>query len=319
MNKVIVLVFACGISLGVFAQVYPDKPIRIVVPFAAGGAADISARGISPGLAKILHQNVLIDNRPGAGGTIGAEYVAKATPDGYTLLLGSNSTLSVAPSLYPRIRYNSVSDFSPITLLATTPMVLAIHPSVPAKNVKELIAIAKDKPKILTMASGGLGSMNQMTGELFQSLTGVKFIHVPYKGSAPAVVGLISGEVDMIFDQLATSITHINVGKLRALGVTSKTRNLLLPQVPTMAESGVANYQVTSITGLLVPTGTPGGIVDKLNAVIINVLKNNDVKVRFSTVGLDVHGSTPQEFSAFIKEDLSRWMKVVKEANISVE
>jgi len=303
----------------VFAQEYPTRPVRIVVPFAAGGAADISARGISPGLAEILRQNVIIDNRPGAGGTIGAEYVAKATPDGYTLLLGSNSTLSVAPSLYPRIRYNSVRDFFPITLLATTPLVLAIHPSVPAKNIKEFIAIGKAKPKILTMASGGLGSMNQMTGELFQSLTGVKFIHVPFKGSAPAVVGLISGEVDMIFDQLATSITHINAGKLRALGVTSKTRNLLLPQVPTMAESGIANYLVTSITGLLVPTGTPSGIVDKLNTATLNVLKNDDVKARFSTAGLEVHGSTPQEFSAFIKDDLSRWTKVVKETNISVE
>ncbi|MDZ4820779.1 MAG: tripartite tricarboxylate transporter substrate binding protein [Planctomycetota bacterium] len=319
MNRMTVLVFACGISSGVFAQEYPTRPVRIVVPFAAGGAADISARGISPGLAEILRQNVIIDNRPGAGGTIGAEYVAKATPDGYTLLLGSNSTLSVAPSLYPRIRYNSVRDFFPITLLATTPLVLAIHPSVPAKNIKEFIAIGKAKPKILTMASGGLGSMNQMTGELFQSLTGVKFIHVPFKGSAPAVVGLISGEVDMIFDQLATSITHINAGKLRALGVTSKTRNLLLPQVPTMAESGIANYLVTSITGLLVPTGTPSGIVDKLNTATLNVLKNDDVKARFSTAGLEVHGSTPQEFSAFIKDDLSRWTKVVKETNISVE
>ncbi len=319
MKQSLVAVFACGLSFGLHAQDYPVKPVRIIVPFAAGGAADISARGITPGLSETLRQNVIVDNRPGAGGTIGAEFVAKAAPDGYTLLLGSNSTLSVAPSLYPRIRYDSVRDFSPITLLATTPMVLAIHPSVPAKNIKEFIAIAKAKPRILTMASGGLGSMNQMTGELFQSLTGVKFIHVPFKGSAPAVVGLISGEVDMIFDQLATSVTQINAGKLRALGVTANTRNQLLPQVPTMAESGIANYQVTSITGILVPAGTFGDIVTKLNTAIVNVLKNNDVKARFATVGLEVRGSTPQDFSAFIKDDLSRWTKVVKTANISVE
>lgn len=319
MDRLTVLILACGISWGALAQDYPAKPVRIIVPFSAGGAADISARGISPGLAEALRQNVIVDNRPGAGGTIGAEYVSKVKPDGYTLLLGSNSTLSVAPSLYSKIRYNSVRDFSPVTLVATTPMVLAIHPSVPARNVTEFIAIAKAKPKILTMASGGMGSMNQMTGELFQFLTGVKFIHVPFKGSAPAVVGLISGEVDMIFDQLATSVTHINANKLRALGITAKTRNRLLPQVPTMEESGVANYQVTSITGLLVPTGTPNEIITQLNTAILNVLKSDDVKARFSTVGLDVHGSTPQEFSAFIKDDLSRWTKVVKEASISVE
>lgn len=319
MNRLIVVILACALSSELLAQDYPAKPVRIVVPFAAGGAADISARGVTPGLTETLRQNVIVDNRPGAGGTIGAEFVAKALPDGYTLLLGSNSTLSVAPSLYPRIRYNPVRDFSPITLVATTPMVLAIHPSVPAKNVKEFIAIAKAKPRILTMASGGLGSMNQMTGELFQSLTGVKFNHVPFKGSAPAVVGLISGEVDMIFDQLATSVALINAGKLRALGVTARTRNQLLPQVPTMTEAGVADYQVTSITGLLLPAGTSGDIVSRLNTAIINVLKNDDVKARLATVGLEVQGSTPQEFRTFIKDDLERWTKVVKTANISVE
>jgi tripartite-type tricarboxylate transporter receptor subunit TctC len=319
MKRLIVLLTACGLSSALFAQGYPAKLIKIVVPFAAGGTADISARGIAAGLSAVLGQNVIVENRLGAGGTIGAEYSAKSAPDGYSLLLGSNSTLSVAPALYKNIRYDPINDFSPVTLIATTPMVLAIHPSVPAKNLREFIAIAKSGPGRLTMASGGIGSMNQMAGELFQSLSGVKFTHVPFKGSAPAVVALISGEVDMLFDQLATSVSQITSGKLRALGISASARHPLLPKVPTMLEAGVPNYEVISITGLLAPSGTPKEIVDKLNAAAVNVLKANNTKARFAAFGLDAQGSTPEEFASFIKSDLAKWTRIVKEANIVVE
>ncbi len=301
------------------AQNYPAKPIRLIVPFAAGGTVDISARGIAPGLSELLGQNVIVDNRGGAGGIIGADLVAKAAPDGYTLLMGSNSTVSVAPSLYPKNPYHPIRDFAPISLVATTPFVLVAHPSVPAKTVKELIALAKSKSGRMTMASGGTGSSNHLVGELFQSLTGIKLTHVPYKGAAPAGVDLMAGQVDLLFDQLPTSVGPAKAGKFRALAVTSKARAAVLPDVPTMRESGVPNFEVINVTGVLAPAGTPADILEKLNAAMLKVLGQSTVKERFAAVALDARGGTPGEFAAFIKEDYARWTKVVKEANIKVE
>ncbi len=301
------------------AQNYPTKPIRLIVPFAAGGTVDISARGIAPGLSELLGQNVIVDNRGGAGGIIGADLVAKAAPDGYTLLMGSNSTVSVAPSLYPKNPYHPIRDFAPISLIATTPFVLVEHPSVPAKTVKELIALAKSKPGRLTMASGGTGSSNHLVGELFQSLTGTRLTHVPYKGAAPAGIDLMAGQVDLLFDQLPTSVGPVKAGKFRALAVTSKARAAVLPEVPTMRESGVLNYEVINITGVLAPAGTPADILEKLNAAMLKVLSQPAVRERFAAVALDARGGTPGEFAAFIKEDFARWTQVVKDANIKVE
>ena len=301
------------------AQSYPAKPIRLIVPFAAGGTVDISARGIAPGLSELLGQNVIVDNRGGAGGIIGADLVAKAAPDGYTLLMGSNSTVSVAPSLYPKNPYHPIRDFAPISLVATTPFVVVAHPSVPAKTVKELIALAKSRPGKMTMASGGTGSSNHLVGELFQSLTGIKLTHVPYKGAAPAGVDLMAGQVDLLFDQLPTSVGPAKAGKFRALAVTSKARAAVLPEVPTMLEAGVLNFDVINVTGVLAPAGTPADILDKLNAAMLKVLGQTAVKERFAAVALDARGGTPGEFAAFIKEDFARWTKVVKEANIKVE
>ncbi len=301
------------------AQGYPSKPVRLIVPFAAGGNVDITARQIAPGLSELLGQNVIVDNRVGAGGVIGAEVVAKAVPDGYTLMMGSNSTVSVAPSLYPKLAYHPVRDFAPVSLVATTPFVLVVHPSVPAKTVKELIALARAKPGRLSMASGGTGSSNQLVGELFQTLTGAKFTHVPYKGAGPAGVDLMAGQVDLLFDQLSSSVGPIKSGRIRALAVTSAARTGVFPDIPTMKEAGVADFEVTNITGVLAPAGTSAEIITRLNAAILKVLAAPATKERFAGLALDPAPSTPDQFSAYIRDDFARWTKVVKDAGIKVE
>jgi tripartite-type tricarboxylate transporter receptor subunit TctC len=295
------------------------KPVRLIVPFAAGGNVDITARQIAPGLSELLGQNFIVDNRVGAGGVIGAEAVAKAAPDGYTLMMGSNSTVSVAPSLYPKLAYHPVRDFAPVSLVATTPFVLVVHPSVPVKSVKELIALAKTKPGRLAMASGGTGSSNHLVGELFQSLTGAKFTHVPYKGGGPAGVDLMAGQVDLLFDQLSSSVGPLKSGRIRALAVTSAARTAVFPDIPTMKEAGVADFEVTNITGVLAPAGTSAEIIGRLNAAILKVLGSASVKERFAGLALEPAPSTPEQFSVYIKEDFARWTKVVKDASIKVD
>jgi tripartite-type tricarboxylate transporter receptor subunit TctC len=312
-------VIALAFSLQTFAQNYPVKPVRLIVPFAAGGNVDITARQIAPGLSELLGQNFIVDNRVGAGGVIGAEAVAKAAPDGYTLMMGSNSTVSVAPSLYPKLAYHPVRDFAPVSLVATTPFVLVVHPSVPVKSVKELIALAKTKSGRLAMASGGTGSSNHLVGELFQSLTGAKFTHVPYKGAGPAGVDLMAGQVDLLFDQLSSSVGPLKSGRIRALAVTSAARTAVFPDIPTMKEAGVADFEVTNITGVLAPAGTSADIIGRLNAAILKVLGSASVKERFAGLALEPAPSTPEQFSVYIKEDFARWTKVVKDASIKVD
>ena len=312
-------VIALAFSLQTFAQNYPVKPVRLIVPFAAGGNVDITARQIAPGLSELLGQNFIVDNRVGAGGVIGAEAVAKAAPDGYTLMMGSNSTVSVAPSLYPKLAYHPVRDFAPVSLVATTPFVLVVHPSVPARSVKELIALAKTKSGRLAMASGGTGSSNHLVGELFQSLTGAKFTHVPYKGGGPAGVDLMAGQVDLLFDQLSSSVGPLKSGRIRALAVTSAARTAVFPDIPTMKEAGVADFEVTNITGVLAPAGTSAEIIGRLNAAILKVLGSASVKERFAGLALEPAPSTPEQFSVYIKEDFARWTKVVRDASIKVD
>ena len=312
-------VIALAFSLQTFAQNYPVKPVRLIVPFAAGGNVDITARQIAPGLSELLGQNFIVDNRVGAGGVIGAEAVAKAAPDGYTLMMGSNSTVSVAPSLYPKLAYHPVRDFAPVSLVATTPFVLVVHPSVPVKSVKELIALAKTKPGRLAMASGGTGSSNHLVGELFQALTGAKFTHVPYKGGGPAGVDLMAGQVDLLFDQLSSSVGPLKSGRIRALAVTSAARTAVFPDIPTMKEAGVADFEVTNITGVLAPAGTSAEIIGRVNAAILKVLGSASVKERFAGLALEPAPSTPEQFSVYIKEDFARWTKVVKDASIKVD
>jgi tripartite-type tricarboxylate transporter receptor subunit TctC len=234
-------------------------------------------------------------------------------------MMGSNSTVSVAPSLYPKLAYHPVRDFAPVSLVATTPFVLVVHPSVPVKSVKELIALAKTKPGRLAMASGGTGSSNHLVGELFQSLTGAKFTHVPYKGGGPAGVDLMAGQVDLLFDQLSSSVGPLKSGRIRALAVTSAARTAVFPDIPTMKEAGVADFEVTNITGVLAPAGTSAEIIGRLNAAILKVLGSASVKERFAGLALEPAPSTPEQFSVYIKEDFARWTKVVKDASIKVD
>lgn len=320
MKLIATLLIAAAVPLSAWSQAYPTvKPIRLVVPFAPGGNVDITARTIAPALGEALGQSVIVENRPGAGGVLGADIVAKAVPDGYTLLMGSNSSVSVAPALYPRNPYHPIRDFAPIALVAATPFVLVVHPSVPAKTLEELIALAKAKPGTLSMASGGTGSSNHLVGELFQSLTGTKLLHVPYKGAGAVAADLLGGQVQLLFDQLAASTPNIKAGRLRALAVTSTSRASVVPDVPTMAEAGVKGMDVTNITGVLAPAGTPADIVAKVNAAVLKAIARPEVKERFATLGVNPLGGTPDEFAAFIREDFAKWTKVIKDGNIKVD
>ena len=318
--KTIVMAALVALSASsALAQGYPEKPLRLVVPYPPGGNIDITARTISSGLAEILGQSIVVDNRSGAGGTIGADHVAKAPVDGYTILVGSSGTLTVAPSLYSKNPYHPVRDFAPVSFVSTVPLVLVVHPSVPAQTIKELIAIAKVKPNRLSMASAGTGTTNHLTGEMFQAMTGVKFIHVPYKGSGPALVDLMGGQVDLHFDQLSSSVPYIQAKRLRALAVTTEKRAPIYPEIPTLVEAGVPGFEASTFTGLVVPAKTPSDVIAKLHAATVKVLARQAVQERFASFGADAFSSTPGELGAFIQKDLAKWTKVVKDSNVRVD
>jgi tripartite-type tricarboxylate transporter receptor subunit TctC len=300
-----------------FAQAYPAKSIRIVVPFAPGGNVDINARAIAPGMTDLLGQSVVVDNRAGAGGMIGAEIVAKSPPDGYTLGMFSNSVYSVAPNVFAKPLYNPVRDFVPIVALTSVPFVLVIHPSVPARNLKEFVAIEKSRPGKMTLANAGVGTSNHLVGELIQLSTGTKMASIPYKGSGPALIDLLGGQVDSHVDQLTASIGYIKSGRIRAIGVTTDKRSSQLPDVPTLAEQGLKGFDATTITGLVAPAGTPKDIVDRLNAAAVKVINQPVIKQRFAELSAEVIGSTPAWFGDYIKEDLARWARVMKDAGIA--
>jgi tripartite-type tricarboxylate transporter receptor subunit TctC len=311
--------FAASLATLAAAQAFPSKPVRIIVPFAPGGNVDVTARIIAPALQEALGQPVVIENKAGAAGTIGADQVVRAPADGYTLLMGSNSTFSVAPSLNPKNPYNPVKDFAPVASIAATPFILVVNPAAPMKSVPELVARAKGAPGKLTMASAGTGSSNHLVGELFQDMTGVKFTHVPYKGSNPAISDLMGGQVDMHFDQVTSAGNHVQSGKLRALLVTSKERAPMLPDVPTAAEVGYASFGPINVTGLIAPAGTPREVIAILNAATNKALQQAAVREKYAGVGAVTTGGTPEQFAAYIAEDLARWTKVVKDANVKVD
>ena len=317
--KLFAFIGALIASTSVLGQPYPSKPIRIIVPFAPGGNVDITARLVAPGLAEALGQPVVVENKPGAGGTIGADFVAKAAPDGYTLLMGSNSTFSVAPSLYPRNPYNPLRDFQPVIMIATAPFVLVVNAASPSTSARALVARSKTSPGKLTMSSAGTGSSNHLVGELFQEITGATFTHIPYKGSGQALTDLMGGQVDLHFDQITSAASHIQGGKLRALRVTARDRVPMLPDVPTAAEAGYPSFEATNVTGLIAPAGTPREIVDKLNAATQKVIAPPEVKEKFAAIGADTTGGTPEQFSAYIRDDLSKWTRIVKDAHVKVE
>ena len=312
-----------GLGLGnaslVHAQDYPSKPVRFVVPFAPGGTTDVLARLVGEKLSASLGQQFVVDNKPGAGGNVGTAQVAKAEPDGYTLLMGTVGTHAINASIYPSLPYDPVQDFAPVTLVATVPNVLVVNLEVPANSVAELIALAKEKPGELNFASSGNGSSIHLSGELFKAMTGVDIVHVPYKGSGPAVVDLLGGQVEMMFDNLPSSAPHIKAGKLRPLGVTSKERSPTLPDVPTIAEAGVPGYEALSWFGVLVPAGTPDAVVTRLQQEIAKILADPAMRERFAELGAVPVGDTPAEFAAFIGSETAKWADVVQKAGITLE
>jgi tripartite-type tricarboxylate transporter receptor subunit TctC len=299
--------------------VYPAKPIHLIVPFPPGGGNDTVARAIAQQVGPDLGQPVVIDNRPGAGGSVGAELAAKAPPDGYTLFLAGVGSHVVNPNLHARLPYDPVRDFTPITLLATAPSVLVVNPAVPARTVAEFTAYARAHPGELNYASNGNGSAAQLAAAMYESMANVRMVHVPYKGIAPALTDLLSGEVQLMFGTVVALVPHIQAGKLRALAVTSRSRSALLPDVPTLAESGVAEYEAGSWYGVMAPAGTPREIVERLHDAIVKALREPEVAKRLAAEGAIVIGSTPEEFGAHLKTELARVGKVVRAAGIRIE
>jgi len=298
---------------------YPSKPVRLVVPFPAGGTTDILARAAAQKLSEAWGQQVIVDNRPGAGGNIGAELVAKAPPDGYTLLMGTVGTHAINSSLYSKMPYDHIKDFAPAVLVAGVPNVLVVNPSMPFNSVQDLIAYAKANPGKLNFASSGSGTSIHLSGELFKSLTGVQITHVPYKGSAQALTDLLGGQVQLMFDNLPSSLAFIKAGKLRALAVTSTTRAAALPDVPTMVEAGVPGFEATAWFGILAPAGTPREAITRINTEIAKWLASPDAREKLSAQGAIAAGGSPEDFAKHIASETAKWARVVKESGAKVE
>ena len=300
------------------AQPYPQKPVRIVVPFAPGGGVDFTARIIAQRLTEIFSQQTVVDNRPGAGGIIGSEIVAKAPPDGYTLLMGSTGTLSINPGLYPKLPYDPGKDFTAITQVALVPNIVVVHPSLPVKSIRELIAFAKVRPGQLSYGTGGNGTSNHLSGELFKHMAGIEILHVPYKVGAQATSDLIAGQLTVMFDNLPTSLPHVKSRKLRALAVTSSNRSPAAPEIPTVTESGLKGYEVTGWAGLLAPVTTSAEVVTRIHATVVQLLSQTDVRERLLVQGAEVVGDTPQQFAAFIRAETAKWGNVIRDAGIKL-
>jgi len=291
---------------------YPAKAIRYVVPFPAGGPLDIVARAIGQELTKAWNQPVIIDNRPGAGGNIGADLVAKAPADGYTILMGAVSTHAINVTLYSKLPYDPIRDFAPVTLITSVPNVLVVHPSLPVKTVKDLIALAKARPGQLNYASGSTGSAGHLAGELFDSMAGVQMTHIPYKGAAPAVIDLIAGHVSLMFDNLSSALPNIKAARVRAVAVTTLKRSPLLADLPTISESGLRGFDVSTWFGIFAPAGTQPDIVVKLNTEIVRILHTGEMRERLATLGAEPVGNKPDEFAAFIRTEIQKYAKVIK-------
>jgi len=308
----------CAFGTHAFAAGYPEKPIRMIVPWAPGGGSDVTGRIIGAKLAESLAQQVLIDNRAGAAGNIGTATAARAEADGYTILL-ADTGFSTGISLYAKLSYHPLKDFAPISLVATTPIVCVVHPSVPAKSMKELIALAKSKSGGLTGGSGGTGGSVHLALELFQLQTGTKITHVPYKGSGPAAIDLASGQIDLMFSTAPPMIPLLQANRVRALAVASAERSALFPDLPSMKEAGVPNFVATNWYGILAPTGTPKAVIDRLHAEIVKVTSLREVRQRLSGAGLEPRANeTPQVFGKFVSDDVARWARVIKHANIKL-
>ncbi len=297
---------------------YPNRPVRVIVPSSAGGGTDIVARIIAPRLSERLGQQVVIDNRPGAGTMIGIELAAKSPPDGYTLLMGL-STLAINSALYKKVPYDTMRDFAPITQAVSSPSIIVVHPSVPVKTVKELIAFARARPGQLNYASAGTGTYPQMTMELFLSMASLKMVHIPYKGTGPAMIDMLAGHVATMAATILTGMPHIRSGRLRGLGITSSARNAVVPEIPTVAEAGLPGYESVQWYGVLAPAKTPKEIVARLHSEVTRVLQLPEIKERLAGDGADPVGNTPEEFARFIQSELTKWAKVARDAGIKPE
>jgi tripartite-type tricarboxylate transporter receptor subunit TctC len=296
---------------------YPDRPIKFVVPVSAGGTTDIMARVLAARLSAAWGQPVIVENKPGGSGIAAAESVARARPDGYTLFMGTIGTLSVNQSLFPKLSYDSLRDFAPVTLVAVAPIVLVINPKVPARNVAELVALAKSKPGSLNYSTSGNGASPHLAAELFKSLAGIDVVHVPYNGGGPSIAAVISGDVHMMFDNVFTALPHVKDGRLRALAVASRERSKSMPDVPTMAEAGLPGHEIAGWVGLVAPAATPGEIVRKLSSELARQMALPEVREKF--VGADPVGNTPEEFAAFLRAEIAKWGKLIRESNIRPE
>ena len=317
------LILLCGALAGLVpaahAQQYPTRPVRFVVPFAPGGSTDTLARTIGVKLAEAVGQQVVVDNRPGGNGDLGMMIAAQAPADGHTLLLGYIANLAIAPSLNPKMPYDPVKDYAPITQIATSPNVMTANAGVPAKSLKELVALAKAKPGAVNFASTGVASVGHLTGELLNTLAGMKMTHVPYKGGGAAIIGLLSGEVQVMFTGFSAAMPHIKSGKIRSLAVTGAKRSPALADVPTIAEQGFPGVEATAWYGVLAPAGTPRPVVTRLHGEIVRILKLPDVTQRLGNLGFEIVGSTPEHFASYIKTEIRKWEKVVKASGAKPE
>jgi len=309
------LVMAAGAAA---AQTYPTKAVRLVVPFLAGGSTDIVGRTVAQKLSEMWGQQAFVDNRPGGGTTIGTEMVAKAAPDGYTLLV-TPAPFTINPSLLTKLPYDALTDFTPITLINTTPLVMVVNPGVPAKNVKELIALAKAKPGKLNFGSSGTGGSNHLAGELFDAMAGVKMVHIPYKGNAGALTDIVGGHLDVVYNGITSAVALIRGGKLRALAVTSLQRSAALPDVPTLNESGLKGFEAVAWNGLSAPAKTPRDVIMKINADVIKIVNSPELKERLKADGSDPVGNSPEQYAAFLRNEIAKWAKVIKFAGVKPE
>lgn len=321
MMRRMVAVAACGIALcgAAYAQQYPARPVRFIVPFAPGGSTDTLARAIGQKLGDAMGQQVVVDNRSGGNGNIGMEIVARAAPDGYTIVLGYIANLGIGPSLYEKLPFDPVKDYAPITQLASSPNILVAHPSVPAKTLKEFIGYAKANPQKVNYASAAVASLGHLAGELLNAAAGIQMQHVPYKGSGQAVIDLLAGQVQVMFSGMSSVMPHIKAGKLRPLAMTGAQRSPATPDVPTIAESGFPGFEATAWYGVLAPAGTPRAIVGRLHDEIVRALKLPDVKERLESVGFELVGGTPEAFGTYIKAEIGKWAKVVRASGIKAE
>jgi tripartite-type tricarboxylate transporter receptor subunit TctC len=312
----VILIFG-GAASGVLAQSYPAKPIRMMIGFPPGGGTDIVGRIVAQKLGDALGQQVIVDNRGGASGQLAAELVSKAAPDGYTIMMAHIAAISILPSLVAKLPYDAQKDFAPVSLAASGPNLLVVHPSVPAKSVRELIALAKARPGEVQFASGGAGAGAHLSGELLKHVAGIDIVHVPYKGNAPALNDVLGGQVSIMFDTITTALPHVKAGKLQALAVTSAKRSPLAPELPTMIEAGLKNFDISAWYIVLAPAATPAEIVQRLNTEINKAMGDPELRARMASQGVEFAGGTPAQADAFVRAEIKRWREIIKTTGMS--